>query len=146
MEPEPVHAEDPLPRWFKLHSYLQSPNLSQNSGTVESKFTVVLNRVPLTTVCQEVPVSCWLFSHPRLHASFSGSFTAPWSSMLQSSEQYCLAWESKYLMELGSTLDTLLNGFVNMMAQEALKLTVFSGKNPNRIGSATCAVLLLVFA
>ncbi|XP_010137690.1 PREDICTED: transmembrane and coiled-coil domain-containing protein 4 [Buceros rhinoceros silvestris] len=56
-----------------------------------------------------------------------GSFTAPWSSMLQSSEQYCLAWESKYLMELGSTLDTLLNGFVNMMAQEALKLTVFSG-------------------
>ncbi|NXG43026.1 TMCO4 protein, partial [Psilopogon haemacephalus] len=56
-----------------------------------------------------------------------GSFTAPWSSMLQSSEQYCLAWESKYLMELGHALDTLLNGFVNMMAQEALKLTVLSG-------------------
>uniref|UniRef100_A0A493T6A9 Transmembrane and coiled-coil domains 4 n=1 Tax=Anas platyrhynchos platyrhynchos TaxID=8840 RepID=A0A493T6A9_ANAPP len=56
-----------------------------------------------------------------------GSFTAPWSSLLQSSEQYCLAWESKYLMELGNTLDYLLNGFVNMMAQEALKLTVLSG-------------------
>ncbi|NXS10625.1 TMCO4 protein, partial [Neodrepanis coruscans] len=56
-----------------------------------------------------------------------GSFTAPWSSMLQSSEQYCLAWESKYLMELGHALDTLVNGFVNMMAQEALKLTVLSG-------------------
>ncbi|NWV01013.1 TMCO4 protein, partial [Upupa epops] len=56
-----------------------------------------------------------------------GSFTAPWSSMLQSSEQYCLAWESKYLMELGHALDSLMNGFVNMMAQEALKLTVFSG-------------------
>uniref|UniRef100_A0A8C9ELT2 Transmembrane and coiled-coil domains 4 n=1 Tax=Pavo cristatus TaxID=9049 RepID=A0A8C9ELT2_PAVCR len=56
-----------------------------------------------------------------------GSFTAPWSSMLHSSEQYCLAWESKYLMELGSALDTLVNGFVNMMAQEALKLTVLSG-------------------
>ncbi|XP_065552728.1 transmembrane and coiled-coil domain-containing protein 4 isoform X4 [Lathamus discolor] len=56
-----------------------------------------------------------------------GSFTAPWSSMLQSSEQYCLAWESKYLMELGNALDTLLNGFVNMMAQEALKFTVLSG-------------------
>ncbi|XP_065594205.1 transmembrane and coiled-coil domain-containing protein 4 [Cyrtonyx montezumae] len=56
-----------------------------------------------------------------------GSFTAPWSSMLQSSEQYCLAWESKYLMELGSALDTLVNGFVNMMAQEALKFTVLSG-------------------
>ncbi|NXM44940.1 TMCO4 protein, partial [Gymnorhina tibicen] len=56
-----------------------------------------------------------------------GSFTAPWSSMLHSSEQYCLAWESKYLMELGNVLDSLLNGFVNMMAQEALKFTVLSG-------------------
>ncbi|NXS93343.1 TMCO4 protein, partial [Jacana jacana] len=62
-----------------------------------------------------------------LSAGKYGSFTAPWSSMLQSREQYCLAWESKYLMELGNTLDSLLNGFVNMMAQEALKLTVFSG-------------------
>uniref|UniRef100_U3K7N7 Transmembrane and coiled-coil domains 4 n=1 Tax=Ficedula albicollis TaxID=59894 RepID=U3K7N7_FICAL len=56
-----------------------------------------------------------------------GSFTVPWSSMLHSSEQYCLAWESKYLMELGNALDSLLNGFVNMMAQEALKFTVLSG-------------------
>ncbi|KFQ36469.1 Transmembrane and coiled-coil domain-containing protein 4, partial [Merops nubicus] len=56
-----------------------------------------------------------------------GSFTAPWSSLLRSSEQYCLAWESRYLMELGNALDSLLNGFVNMMAQEALKFTVLSG-------------------
>ncbi|KFP70804.1 Transmembrane and coiled-coil domain-containing protein 4, partial [Acanthisitta chloris] len=56
-----------------------------------------------------------------------GSFTAPWRTMLQSKEQYCLAWESKYLMELGNALDSLLNGFVNMMAQEALKFTVLSG-------------------
>ncbi|KAM7030785.1 transmembrane and coiled-coil domain-containing protein 4 isoform 3-T3 [Acridotheres tristis] len=56
-----------------------------------------------------------------------GSFTVPWSSMLHSSEQYCLAWESRYLMELGNALDSLLNGFVNMMAQEALKFTVLSG-------------------
>ncbi|XP_051493474.1 transmembrane and coiled-coil domain-containing protein 4 isoform X1 [Apus apus] len=56
-----------------------------------------------------------------------GSFTAPWSSMLHSSEQYCLAWETKYLMELGNALDSLLNGFVSMMAQEALKFTVLSG-------------------
>lgn len=56
-----------------------------------------------------------------------GSFTAPWGSLLQSREQYCLAWESKYLMELGNTLDSLLNGLVNMVAQEALKYTVLSG-------------------
>ncbi|XP_042333923.1 transmembrane and coiled-coil domain-containing protein 4 [Sceloporus undulatus] len=56
-----------------------------------------------------------------------GSFTAPWSSLLQSKEQYCLAWESKYLMELGNALDSLLNGLVNMVAQEALKYTVLAG-------------------
>ncbi|XP_074162166.1 transmembrane and coiled-coil domain-containing protein 4 isoform X4 [Sminthopsis crassicaudata] len=56
-----------------------------------------------------------------------GMFTTPWASMARSSEQYCLAWESKYLMELGSALETLLNGLVNMMAQEALKYTILSG-------------------
>ncbi|KAE8594681.1 hypothetical protein XENTR_v10019744 [Xenopus tropicalis] len=56
-----------------------------------------------------------------------GSFVAPWQSLLHSSEQYCLAWESKYLMELGNTLDTLLNGLMNVVAQEALKFTILSG-------------------
>uniref|UniRef100_A0A8C5RTV4 Transmembrane and coiled-coil domains 4 n=1 Tax=Laticauda laticaudata TaxID=8630 RepID=A0A8C5RTV4_LATLA len=56
-----------------------------------------------------------------------GSFTAPWRSLLQSKEQYCLAWESKYLLELGSALDTLWNGLVNMVAQEALKYTILAG-------------------
>ncbi|XP_044524640.1 transmembrane and coiled-coil domain-containing protein 4 [Gracilinanus agilis] len=55
-----------------------------------------------------------------------GMFTTPWASLARSSEQYCLAWESKYLMELGSALETLLNGLVNMMAQEALKYTILS--------------------
>lgn len=61
--------------------------------------------------------------------------------MLHSSEQYCLAWESKYLMELGNALDSLLNGFVNMMAQEALKFTVLSGKKLNPIRSAWVALV-----
>ncbi|XP_075462152.1 transmembrane and coiled-coil domain-containing protein 4 isoform X2 [Ascaphus truei] len=56
-----------------------------------------------------------------------GSFAAPWQSLLHSTEQYCLAWESKYLMELGNLLDSLLNGLVNMVAQEALKYTILSG-------------------
>ncbi|XP_075046737.1 transmembrane and coiled-coil domain-containing protein 4 [Mixophyes fleayi] len=56
-----------------------------------------------------------------------GSFAAPWQSLLHCTEQYCLAWESKYLMELGNALDTLLNGLVNMVAQEALKYTILSG-------------------
>ncbi|KAM4652672.1 transmembrane and coiled-coil domain-containing protein 4 [Discoglossus pictus] len=56
-----------------------------------------------------------------------GSFAAPWHSLSHSTEQYCLAWESKYLMELGNALDSLLNGLVNIMAQEALKYTVLAG-------------------
>lgn len=32
-------------------------------------------------------------------------------------------------MELGNALDSLLNGLVNIMAQEALKYTILSGKN-----------------
>lgn len=81
------------------------------------------------------PLLCFPWTWIQYLQLFSGSFTAPWSSMLHSSEQYCLAWESKYLMELGSALDTLVNGFVNMMAQEALKFTVLSGKNLYYIGS-----------
>ncbi|XP_056651661.1 transmembrane and coiled-coil domain-containing protein 4 isoform X2 [Monodelphis domestica] len=56
-----------------------------------------------------------------------GMFSTPWASLARSSEQYCLAWESKYLMELGNALETLLNGLVNMMTQEALKYTILSG-------------------
>ncbi|XP_073511661.1 transmembrane and coiled-coil domain-containing protein 4 [Phyllobates terribilis] len=56
-----------------------------------------------------------------------GSFAAPWQSLLHSTEQYCLAWESTYLTELGNTLDTLLTGLVNIVAQEALKYTILSG-------------------
>lgn len=81
------------------------------------------------------PLLCFLSTWIPSLWLFSGSFTAPWSSLLQSREQYCLAWESKYLMELGNALDSLLNGFVNMMAQEALKFTVLSGKNLNHITS-----------
>ncbi|XP_034275793.1 transmembrane and coiled-coil domain-containing protein 4 isoform X1 [Pantherophis guttatus] len=80
--------------------------------------------LPLTEVKQlhiTIAITGWL--SPGKY----GSFTAPWSSLLQSKEQYCLAWESKYLLELGSTLDALWNGLVNMAAQEALKYTVLAG-------------------
>lgn len=58
-----------------------------------------------------------------------GTFSAPWAALAQSREQYCLAWEAKYLMELGNALETILSGLANMVAQEALKYTVLSGKS-----------------
>lgn len=56
-----------------------------------------------------------------------GTFSAPWAALARSREQYCLAWEAKYLMELGNALETILSGLANMVAQEALKYTVLSG-------------------
>ncbi|CAO2589703.1 Transmembrane and coiled-coil domain-containing protein 4 [Lemmus lemmus] len=55
------------------------------------------------------------------------TFSAPWTTLAHSQEQYCLAWEAKYLMELGNALETILSGLANMVAQEALKYTVLSG-------------------
>ncbi|XP_040085374.1 transmembrane and coiled-coil domain-containing protein 4 isoform X2 [Oryx dammah] len=55
------------------------------------------------------------------------TFNAPWAALARSREQYCLAWEAKYLMELGNALETILSGLANMVAQEALKYTVLSG-------------------
>ncbi|KAJ8395134.1 hypothetical protein AAFF_G00035900 [Aldrovandia affinis] len=55
------------------------------------------------------------------------SFQSPWSSLVSCGEQYCLVWESRFLRDLGSALNSLLDGLVSMVAQEALKYTVLSG-------------------
>lgn len=57
-----------------------------------------------------------------------GSFQAPWSSLGECGEQYCLVWESRFLRDLGSAMTSLLDGLVSMVAQEALKYTVLSGR------------------
>uniref|UniRef100_A0A673ISS5 Transmembrane and coiled-coil domain-containing protein 4-like n=1 Tax=Sinocyclocheilus rhinocerous TaxID=307959 RepID=A0A673ISS5_9TELE len=68
-----------------------------------------------------VAVTGWLCS-----GKYS-SFQAPWSSLGACGEQYCLKWESRYLLDLGSILDSLWDGLVSVVAQEALKYTVLSG-------------------
>uniref|UniRef100_A0A2K6H0N4 Transmembrane and coiled-coil domains 4 n=1 Tax=Propithecus coquereli TaxID=379532 RepID=A0A2K6H0N4_PROCO len=55
------------------------------------------------------------------------TFSAPWAALAHSREQYCLAWEAKYLMELGNALETILSGLASMVAQEALNYTALSG-------------------
>ncbi|XP_041655997.1 transmembrane and coiled-coil domain-containing protein 4 [Cheilinus undulatus] len=55
------------------------------------------------------------------------SFQAPWCSLGECGEQYCLVWESRFLRDLGSALASLLDGLVSIVAQEALKYTVLSG-------------------
>lgn len=78
-----------------------------------------------------------LSSGKRLHLTIAvtgwlcsgkySSFQAPWCSLGDCGEQYCLVWESRFLRDLGSAMASLLDGLVSMMAQEALKYTVLSG-------------------
>ncbi|XP_019718712.1 transmembrane and coiled-coil domain-containing protein 4 [Hippocampus comes] len=78
-----------------------------------------------------------LSSGKRLHLTITvtgwlctgkySSFQAPWCSLGECGEQYCLVWESRFLRDLGSAMTSLLDGLVSMMAQEALKYTVLSG-------------------
>ncbi|CAG0882904.1 unnamed protein product [Darwinula stevensoni] len=69
-----------------------------------------------------IAISGWLSRDPG-----SESFRAPWSTLYYSKEQYCLRYESKYLLELGQAMDYLLSFAVSMAAQEALKYTVLAG-------------------
>uniref|UniRef100_A0A8C1BPW4 Transmembrane and coiled-coil domains 4 n=1 Tax=Cyprinus carpio carpio TaxID=630221 RepID=A0A8C1BPW4_CYPCA len=57
-------------------------------------------------------------------------------------EQYCLKWESCYLLDLGSILDSLWDGLVSVVAQEALRYTVLSGI----VTALTCPASLLAVA
>uniref|UniRef100_UPI00358F1DF2 transmembrane and coiled-coil domain-containing protein 4 isoform X2 n=1 Tax=Myxine glutinosa TaxID=7769 RepID=UPI00358F1DF2 len=80
--------------------------------------------IPLTpgsTLHLTIAITGWL------SAGKYGSFQAPWSNLQQSHEQYCLVWESQYLLKLGNAFESIINGLVNMAAQEALKFTVLSG-------------------
>jgi len=54
-------------------------------------------------------------------------FWLPWENLKISQEQYCLIYESAYLLELGKAVDYLLSFAVSMAAQEALKMTILSG-------------------
>lgn len=56
-----------------------------------------------------------------------GALKRPWRTLLNSREQYCLRYESSYLLELGHAIDYLFSFAVSMAAQEALKYTILSG-------------------
>ncbi|GIY23614.1 transmembrane and coiled-coil domain-containing protein 4 [Caerostris darwini] len=55
------------------------------------------------------------------------AFQEPWYSLMNSREQYCLRYESTYLLQLGRAMDYLFSFAVTMAAQEALKYTILSG-------------------
>ena len=64
-----------------------------------------------------------------IHINFL-DFKTPWLNLCNSPEQYCLRYESKYLEEMGKSMDYLMSFVMTAAAQEALKYTVLSGKLP----------------
>lgn len=58
---------------------------------------------------------------------FVSDHRTPWTSLAHSKEQYCLKWETKYLLELGKSLDYIVSFAMSMAVQETLKLTVLAG-------------------
>ncbi|KAI0225683.1 Transmembrane and coiled-coil domain-containing protein 4 [Lamellibrachia satsuma] len=65
-----------------------------------------------------IAVSGWLVEHQE--------FKHTWLSLANSQEQYVLKYESKYLRELGKSLDYVLSFALSTAAQEVLKYTVLS--------------------
>ncbi|CAL4076795.1 unnamed protein product, partial [Meganyctiphanes norvegica] len=55
------------------------------------------------------------------------AFSKPWKTLYNSREQYCLRYESTYLLELGQAMDYLLQFAFSMAVQESLKYTILAG-------------------
>lgn len=55
------------------------------------------------------------------------SFSKPWKFLRHTKEQYCIRYESKYLLELSRAMDYLLSFVVSYATQEALKYTFLAG-------------------
>ena len=55
-------------------------------------------------------------------------FQTAWRGLANSDEQYVLRYESKYLTQVGSAMDYIVDMAVRSAATEALKYTVLSGR------------------
>lgn len=100
-----------------LHTQLQA------SYPLETQLLKCTSRAELFPLLDRAVINTW-----KHNGCLSGSFQAPWCSLGECGEQYCLVWESRFLRDLGSAMTSLLDGLVSMVAQEALKYTVLSGR------------------
>lgn len=52
----------------------------------------------------------------------------PWDGLINSSEQYGLQYETKYLAELGDAIKMVYNMAISLAANELLKMTILHSK------------------
>jgi hypothetical protein len=74
-----------------------------------------------TSLTITIAISGWITDESE------NQFSAPWKYLNHSKEQYCLRYESKYLLELSQAMDYLLSFVVSYATQEALKYTFLAG-------------------
>jgi len=68
-----------------------------------------------------IAISGWITENAK------DAFSKPWMNLAHSQEQYCIRYESSYLLELGKAIDYFLGFAISMAAQEALKYTLLAG-------------------
>lgn len=56
-----------------------------------------------------------------------GCFREPWERLYHSKEQYCLKYESKYLLELGRAFTKIATTALSVAAVQALQTTMLAG-------------------
>lgn len=74
-----------------------------------------------TSLTITIAISGWIIDDSE------EQFLKPWKNLNHTKEQYCLRYESKYLLELSQAMDYLLSFVVSYAAQEALKYTFLAG-------------------
>nr|KAI8731962.1 transmembrane and coiled-coil domain-containing protein 4-like isoform X3 [Biomphalaria glabrata] len=98
-------------RFGAIEEFEFEPLVCGNSLKVET----LTNQLHIT-----IAVTGWLTNEFR-------DFKQPWKNLAESREQYCLRWETKYLVQMGEALDYIFNSAMTMAAQEVLKQTVLNG-------------------
>uniref|UniRef100_A0A5S6Q8V1 Transmembrane and coiled-coil domain-containing protein 4 n=1 Tax=Trichuris muris TaxID=70415 RepID=A0A5S6Q8V1_TRIMR len=94
--------------------------LKRRIGAVE-EFTFELLNGGGSSLCVTLAVSGWITEN------FVESFRQPWTSLNSSKEQWCLRYESEYLLEFGKAVNYIVSMGVTYAVQHALMETSLAG-------------------
>jgi len=101
---------------------LTASKMQKRIGDLEEFAFESLNpKYDQTSLTITIAISGWITEEGE------NQFLRPWRCLNHSKEQYCLRYESKYLLELSQAMDYLLSFVVSYAAQEALKYTFLAG-------------------
>lgn len=96
--------------------------MNKRIGDLEEFSFLSMNpRFDQTSLRITIAITGWILDES------DSAFMQPWLPLRSTREQYCLRYETKYLLELSQSLENLINMFFSFAAQEALKYTFLAG-------------------